>query len=72
MLTEKVKSRFLATMSHELRTPIAGITGAIQILKDTSLTRDQREIIDIASVSSQQLLTGDCFRGFITEYISYQ
>lgn len=46
-------------MSHELRTPIAGIAGAVQLMKDTELSKDQLEILEIANISTQQLLTGE-------------
>lgn len=45
-------------MSHELRTPIAGISGAVQLLKETSVTESQSEILEVVSTSTEQLLTG--------------
>ncbi|MGO8920266.1 MAG: PAS domain S-box protein [Stellaceae bacterium] len=40
----KVKSQFLATMSHEMRTPLNGIIGTAELLLDTPLAADQREL----------------------------
>lgn len=52
----KTKSRFLATMSHEIRTPLNGIVGNTFLLRDTSLTAEQREMTEIIKSSSEDLL----------------
>jgi len=53
----RAKGIFLATMSHELRTPMNGVLGCTQLLKDTSLTDQQRELIETMHRSSEALLT---------------
>ena len=52
----QAKSEFLATMSHEIRTPMNGITGMLQLLRDTPLTDEQQQQIDIAGKSAETLL----------------
>lgn len=53
----QVKSIFLATMSHELRTPMNGVLGCTQLLKDSSLADQQRELIETMHRSADALLT---------------
>jgi PAS domain S-box-containing protein len=51
------KSEFLANMSHELRTPLNAILGFTQLLtRDSSLTLEQRESIEIINRSGEHLL----------------
>jgi len=52
----QVKSRFLANMSHEIRTPLTGIRGAITLLRDTSLSEQQLENVNLARICLDQLL----------------
>lgn len=56
-LATRAKSEFLAVMSHEIRTPIHGILGALELLQDSSLVADQRQLVDIASDSTRHLLS---------------
>lgn len=45
----------LATMSHEIRTPLNGVLGMLQLLENTSLSREQRRIVQTISDSGQVL-----------------
>jgi signal transduction histidine kinase/ActR/RegA family two-component response regulator len=53
----QAKSDFLATMSHELRTPLHAIIGSAELLRETSLSSEQRDHMAIISSGSQSLLT---------------
>ncbi|HEY9596278.1 MAG TPA: response regulator, partial [Cyanophyceae cyanobacterium] len=51
------KSEFLANMSHEFRTPLNAILGFTQLLiRDSSLTSEQRESLEIINRSGEHLL----------------
>lgn len=52
----KAKSQFLSNMSHEIRTPLNGIIGTLQILDSKSLTRENRDLLEIVQRSSRSLL----------------
>ena len=49
------KSAFLANMSHEIRTPINGILGMMQLLQSTGLEKEQKEYVNMATVSANRL-----------------
>ena len=53
--TSRLKSEFLDTMSHELRTPLNGILGMVQVLRLSSLTTQQKEMLQIMEKSGDQL-----------------
>jgi PAS domain S-box-containing protein len=53
----RAKSEFLATMSHEIRTPMNGVLTMAQILDETRLNTDQREMTRTIRQSSEALLT---------------
>ncbi len=49
------KSQFLANMSHEMRTPMNAIMGIVNLLKGTSLTKEQQEYVKMLGDSGERL-----------------
>lgn len=53
----KAKSMFLANVSHELRTPLNGVIGMSEMLKSTTLSKEQQDHADSIRVCADTLLS---------------
>lgn len=51
------KSTFLANMSHEIRTPLTAILGIAEILQDSALNSEQRDMVQSFQKAGESLLT---------------
>ncbi len=51
------KSQFLATMSHEIRTPMNGVLGMTELIANSPLSDDQRQLLRVLQSSGRTLLT---------------
>ena len=52
----KAKDEFLASMSHELRTPLTTIIGNSEVLAESRLSDDQRDLLRAIELSSRRQL----------------
>ena len=50
------KGRFLANVSHEMRTPLNGVIAMADVLRETTLTESQKEIVETLGASAHLLL----------------
>ncbi|AJB45827.1 hypothetical protein CR44_06285 [Campylobacter fetus subsp. testudinum] len=50
------KSTFLANISHEIRTPLNGIIGFTDLLKNSNLKKQEKELVSVIEQSSENLL----------------
>lgn len=51
------KRQFICSVSHELRTPLNAIIGMIDLMRSTHLDREQIEMLDCLTSTSQVMLT---------------
>ncbi len=56
LAADRAKSEFLAMMSHEIRTPMNGVLGFTALLKEGSLSPQQRDYIETIEASGNNLL----------------
>ncbi|RIB30314.1 hypothetical protein C2G38_2152904 [Gigaspora rosea] len=56
-IANKTKTQILANTSHELRTPLGAIIGLISLFDQSTLTNDQKDIINIIQYTSDSVLS---------------
>lgn len=55
-LANKAKTQFISSMSHEIRTPFNAVLGILELLGDTKLSRDQKQLVHTADRTSRALM----------------
>jgi diguanylate cyclase (GGDEF)-like protein len=56
LASARIKGQFATTVSHELRTPMNGMMGMLELLQSMDLKPEQREYVNIARASGEELL----------------
>ena len=52
----RAKSDFLANMSHEIRTPLNGVTGTLDLMAQSEMSTDQKQLLGMARDSANTLM----------------
>ena len=55
-MASQAKTEFLSNMSHEIRTPLNGIVGLTYLLKDTSVSSNQKLLLESLEKTSRNLI----------------
>jgi two-component system sensor histidine kinase RpfC len=56
-VANNAKRHFICAVSHELRTPLNAIIGLVDLLKSTKIDREQKEMLDCMTTTSQVMLS---------------
>ena len=56
-VANNAKRQFICAVSHELRTPLNAIIGMVDLMKSTKLDREQKEMLDCMTTTSQVMLS---------------
>ena len=55
-VANNAKRQFICAVSHELRTPLNAIIGMVDLMKSTKVDREQKEMLDCMTTTSQVML----------------
>ena len=56
-VANNAKRQFICAVSHELRTPLNAIIGMVDLMKSTKIDREQKEMLDCMTTTSQVMLS---------------